>query len=109
MDETWQQIRDAARELDEITERWFQTGKNPEDALLDIRRVVREQLLPLIEEGAEDEHGLLMSGGGVHVRPDGIEHVYPLASWIENQQRNGSHVMHRRVIVVEDWSEVPRG
>lgn len=55
------------------------------------------------------EHGLLMSGGGVHVRPDGIEHVYPLADWIEAHQRLGSHVMRRRVIVVEDWNEVPRG
>lgn len=47
MDETWQQIRDAARELDEITEHWYQTGERPADALLNIRRVVREQLLPL--------------------------------------------------------------
>lgn len=55
------------------------------------------------------EHGLLMSGGGVHVRADGIERVYPLADWIEAQKRQGAHVMRRRVIVVEDWTELPRG
>lgn len=59
--------------------------------------------------GTVVEHGLLMSGGGVHVRADDIEHVYPLADWIEHHKRQGAQVMCRRVIVVEDWSEVPRG
>lgn len=55
------------------------------------------------------EHGLLMSGGGVQTRADGIEEIYPLADWIEHEQRFGGKVMRRRVIVVEDWTEVPRG
>lgn len=57
------------------------------------------------------EHAIEMSGGGMHVRADydGRERVYPLAEWIEHHQRDGGRVHKRRIIVVEDWTEVPRG
>lgn len=67
-------------------------------------------------QGASDgpiaiEHGLLMSGDSMAVRSSDpeIEQVYPLVAWIRHKQRSGGKVMRRRVIVVEDWTEVPRG
>lgn len=53
------------------------------------------------------EHAIGMSGGSMQVRPDDIEHIYPLVEWIENHQRHGGKVFTRKIIVVEDWHEVP--
>lgn len=55
------------------------------------------------------EHGILMPSGGVHVRNGDaeFEEIYPLDRWIVNQQRFGGKVLRRRIIVVEDWTEVP--
>lgn len=57
--------------------------------------------------GEATEYGLLMSGGGVHVRNDdpGIEHIYPLVEWIKDHNRDGGKVLKRRIIVLEDWTE----
>lgn len=54
------------------------------------------------------EYATQMSGGGFHVRNDEpeIEEIYPLAKWIPAQQRFGGKVYRRRIIVVEDWTEV---
>lgn len=54
------------------------------------------------------EHAVQMSGGGYLVRPTGplVEKCYPLAQWIRGEQRSRP-VWRRRVIVVEDWAEVP--
>jgi hypothetical protein len=54
------------------------------------------------------EHGIRMTGGGHHIRPDHpeIERIFPLADWIRASQRNGGKVDTRRVIVVNDWTEV---
>lgn len=54
------------------------------------------------------EHAVMMSGGGMHIRcaaPE-VENVYPLTKWIEHQQRRGGKVYRRRVVVLEDWTEV---
>ena len=53
------------------------------------------------------EYATMMSGGGMHVRWDDpeVERIYPLAEWIPL----GGKVYRRRVIVVEDWEEVPQG
>lgn len=58
------------------------------------------------------EHALRLAGGGMQVRnphPD-IERVYPLTEWVKDEQRNGSEVYRRRIVVVEDWAkaEEPR-
>lgn len=55
------------------------------------------------------EHGLLMSGGGMHVRNDDpqVDRIYPLPLWVEHHQRFGGKVYRRTVIVIEDWREVP--
>jgi hypothetical protein len=54
------------------------------------------------------EHAVRMAGGGYHIRSDGqdIERIYPTEEWIEHQIRSGAMVYKRRVIVVEDWTEV---
>lgn len=53
------------------------------------------------------EYGQQMSGGGFHVRVTGpdYERYYPLADWIEHKVRDGN-CWRRRVVVVEDWTEV---
>lgn len=54
------------------------------------------------------EHAIQMRDGSMQVRADspGHEHVYPLADWIEHNQRFGGRVYRRVVVVVEDWEEV---
>lgn len=52
------------------------------------------------------EHAIMMFGGGMHVRADGIEQVYPLADWLHHRVQNGTPVYRRRVVVVEDWTKV---
>jgi hypothetical protein len=54
------------------------------------------------------EHAIQMSGGGMHIRYDDpeIERIFPLADWIRSNQRFGGKVYRRRVVVVEDWTEV---
>lgn len=56
-----------------------------------------------------DEHAIMMSGGGMHVRSDDphTEDVYPLEEWIPDVQRHGGKVYTRKIIVVENWHEVP--
>lgn len=62
-----------------------------------------------VEENEVTEHAVQMSGGGMHVRSDDpeVEQAYPMDRWIPNQQRLGGKVYTRRIIVVEDWHEVP--
>lgn len=63
------------------------------------------------DAGAVTEHALQMAGGSVQVRYDTpeIEKIYPLAEWITHNQRFGGKVWRRRVIVLDDWAEVPAG
>lgn len=53
------------------------------------------------------EYGQQMSGGGFHVRVNdpAVDRVYPLSAWIEHRVREGN-CWRRRVVVVEDWTEV---
>jgi hypothetical protein len=55
----------------------------------------------------EVEYGQQMSGGGFHVRVTGpdYERYYPLEQWIEHKVAEGN-CWRRRVVVVEDWTEV---
>lgn len=57
---------------------------------------------------AIEEYGQLYSGGAVLLwnLAEHVLRIYPLAQQIEHGQRNGGKVLRRRVIVVEDWSEV---
>lgn len=56
------------------------------------------------------EHAIMMSGGGMQVRnnADHVNQIFPLPDWIRSQQRFGGKVYTRKVIVVEDWTEVER-
>lgn len=59
---------------------------------------------------AVTEYGELYSGGGYLLRnpaPE-IERIYPVAEWIKHGRQDGGRVFRRRVIVVEDWTEVDR-
>ena len=54
------------------------------------------------------EHAHLMRDGGYHVwntEPYILE-IYPLEEKIAHGQQHGGKVYRRRVIVVEDWTEV---
>ncbi len=55
-----------------------------------------------------EEHGHLMSGGGVNVWPDDPEilDIYPLAKRIEHGKKHGGRVLRRRIIVVDEWEEI---
>jgi hypothetical protein len=55
------------------------------------------------------EHALGYKSGDMQVRWSGADRIYPLADWIPDQQQNGGKVYRRTVIVVDDWTEVPRG
>lgn len=55
------------------------------------------------------EHALELPSGGMQVRADGLERVYPLDQWIVDKQHQGARVHRRRIIVVDDWTEVRRG
>lgn len=74
-----------------------------------LARAALEAAAPLLAGEPVTEHAQLMSGGGYHVRnPEPyIEKIYPLGEWIKAGQRSGGHVYRRRVIVVDDWEEVP--
>jgi hypothetical protein len=55
------------------------------------------------------EHALRMSGGSMQVyndHPD-IERIYPVAKQVQHDQRTGGKVYRRRIIVVDDWEEIP--
>lgn len=63
------------------------------------------------DAGSVVEHAVRMSGGGMTIRnphPD-TERIYPLGQWITHQQRDGCKVYRRRILVLDDWQEVPRG
>lgn len=58
------------------------------------------------------EHAVRMSGGGYHTRADfpELERIAPLAQWIEHRYViDETKVYRRRIIVVDDWTEVDRG
>jgi hypothetical protein len=56
------------------------------------------------------EYAVGYAGGSMLVRPNAedVERVYPIAEWIPHHQRGGGKVYTRRVIIVDDWVEVPR-
>jgi hypothetical protein len=72
-------------------------------------RLTREWAIVMGDASVVTEHAQLMSGGGYHVwnTEPCIEEIYPLAQKIKAAQRFGGKVYRRRVIVVEDWTEVP--
>ena len=53
------------------------------------------------------EYATRMGSGEMRVRYSDprIERIYPLALWIEHQQSERK-VYRRRVVVIEDWTEV---
>jgi hypothetical protein len=58
--------------------------------------------------GITTEYGQQFKGGGYDLWNTApyVERVYPVAERIKDERRNGGKVYRRRVIVVEDWTEV---
>jgi hypothetical protein len=57
------------------------------------------------------EYAVRMTTGDMCVRTDNpeTERIYPIENWIENQYNiDQTKVYQRRIIVLEDWTEVPR-
>lgn len=56
------------------------------------------------------EYAVELAGGSMQVWPSEpeLEEVYPLAKRIEHGQRRGGRVYTRTIVVIENWSEVPR-
>jgi hypothetical protein len=54
------------------------------------------------------EYGLLMSGGGFHVRntSDRTEDIYPVAEWAVAEIRTGAQVYRRKIVTVEIWTQI---
>lgn len=48
--------------------------------------------------------------GGVEVRSSREENPqYPAAQWARDQQALGAQVQRRRIIVLDDWADLPPG
>jgi hypothetical protein len=73
---------------------------------------VKSSLSDDLENPGRVEYGLLMSGGGFHVRSESpaVERIYPAQDWMKAEVRSGGHVYRRRIVVAEDWEEwiIPR-
>lgn len=54
------------------------------------------------------EYALRRGEGTMNIRTaGGTELLYPAEQWFWDQQALGARVFRRRVVVVEDWAEVP--
>lgn len=54
------------------------------------------------------EYAQRYAGGGMLVRnphPD-IERIYPVADWIRHEQQLGGKIYRRRIVALENWTEV---
>lgn len=56
------------------------------------------------------EYAQRYAGGSMLVRnphPD-IERIFPVAEWIRAEQQLGGKIYRRRIVVLEDWTEVTK-
>lgn len=54
------------------------------------------------------EHAQQFAGGSMLVRnphPD-IERIYPVTDWVRDERKNGGRIYRRRIVVLEDWTEI---
>ena len=104
----------ALREVDRANNAWReivdQWERGHQDDVLPYTAQLEGEIAALKAEAAESpepvtEYGQQMSGGGFHVRVNdpAVDQVYPLADWIKHHVGN---CWRRRVVVVEDWTEV---
>lgn len=76
---------------------------------MEVRRQIRNALtaaLAIVERSAVTEYGAAYKSGDVQVWADDDE--YPVVRRIVNHQRMGGAVITRRVIVLDEWTEVPQ-
>jgi hypothetical protein len=94
--------------------RWCQLGEHPPGVpCSEIVPDPRYAALAAAGDGPPvvTEYATLMSGGGWHVRwadPETFAPAAELAAWIAAKRRTGSTVGRRRLVVVEDWTEVEK-
>lgn len=93
----------------EIVDQW---ERGHQDTVLPYTAKLEAEVERLKADAAESpdpitEYGTAFKSGDMKVRcPDPeVARVYPLAEWIKHQVLNGN-CYRRRVVVVEDWSEV---
>lgn len=78
--------------------------------LLDATTFNRGLLAYLERRGSVNriEHAIRMGDGKMLLRADMAEAEYPTERWLPDQQNLGRRVCRRRVLVLEDWQEVPK-
>lgn len=88
---------------------WFDSGDYSEDqARAEIAKYEHARRTDG-EPEAVTEYGTVMSGGGVHIRPNNpvVDRAAPLAQWIDAERNiNRTRVVRRRIIVLDEWEEV---
>lgn len=99
------QVADAAKRLEDLCGTRDLAMSQAKEA-----GATAEQLAEAARVDGQDttEHAQRFSGGSMLVRnphPD-IERIYPVADWIRDEQRNGGKIYRRRIVVLEDWTEV---
>jgi hypothetical protein len=101
----------ALSELDLVTEMNAQVPKTIRASLTEAGREAAMSVTYRAPAEHVTEHAVRMSSGAMTVRYDhpDIDRIFPLAEWIRTEQRFGGRVWRRRIIVVDDWEEVPRG
>ncbi len=99
------QVADAAKRLADLCDTRDLAMSRAKDA-----GATDEQLAEAARVDGQDtvEHAQLFAGGSMLVRnphPD-VERIYPVADWIRHEQGHGGKIYRRRIVVIEDWTEV---
>lgn len=99
------QVADAAKNLTFLCDNRDLALSQAKDA-----GATEEQLAEAARVDRQDttEHAQQFASGSMLVRnphPD-IERIYPVADWIRDEQRNGGKIYRRRIVVLEDWTEI---
>jgi len=63
-------------------------------------------VMPLTR-GTVTEHATRLGSGTMQIRPNDIDRVVPLATWIAASLTSGAAVYWRQIVVVDDWTEIP--
>jgi hypothetical protein len=79
--------------MSSVSYRVYEDGKTPDGARVEV------------VSGLVTEYGTLANDGGFDVWPADNEE-YPTARRIGHASRNGIKVLRRRILVIEEWTEV---
>lgn len=84
---------------------WFKTVENARAIVGALQYLVQNtpELAEVVTEHGTSDYGSL----GMTVLSEQFEREYPLAEWLDHEIGKGRKVYRRKVIVIEDWTEVP--